>query len=1430
MLQRYERIDAMKDDHPILSLCLHLEVSPSGYCAWQKRHDCPGPRALQDRASEAVKPTKPNSERDPHPEPHRDSFCRDFPENINSSPIWESKSLFIDSGQGLGFFPSAFRPQAVKTAKPSLISCAMHPIFPRAAWCISLFIQFWLTLPIEGAEIDEAIPWRQDQPPNQPYSPTEAISKMTVPAGFSVELVAGEPDIINPIAMCFDDRGRIWITESVEYPRKSAGVGRDRVKILEDTNVDGSADKVTIFAEGLNIPTGVAFGYGGVWVLNAPDLLFLREKDGKEISREVVLTGFGRTDSHELPNSLTWGPDGWLYGLNGVFNQCRVRSNNGREYKFNCALWRVHPRTHEFQIVCEGTSNPYGIAWDSEGSAIVEACHWANDHLFHFVETGHYQRQAGAFPPFTIPIGSITDHGHQKTAYCGIANLDTDAYPPQYRERIAVGNVHAGAINMDRLQRDGATYLAKAEPDLFAANDAWCMPVALKIGPDGCLYVLDWYDRYHCSQDAARDPEGVDRLQGRLYRLRYQNTPRARKLDLATENDDQLIARLASGNIFFRETAQRILTERLQSRTRGLRRKLEKLVLTRESKGPDRATAHGERKTRLHALWALIGSGALDPAFHSKVLADSDPAFRAWAVRAAGNFGSVSSEVRMKVVALARDSSPDVQLQVAIASRKIRNLDPLPILAEVLAGCGQDKVIPPIAWNNLHPLLETNAARFVSLVTSRESLSPAVNTLCPRIVERTLSAQKTDGACVAALVRFVASHDAERARECLAAVSSKLNALNDSPLAQLKIALQPVLEQMLQSGKDTPLRMSAQLLAARLGLERFDPAEVRARLSSVEQAEATRLQALDALIVFRDPGLLHVLPQVWSSGSTRFAARTFAALGRLEDPKLADVLLSEYAKLVPELRPLAIDLIMQREPWARKLLDAVLANKLPKGVLNANHLRKILESDDRDALWAVEKAFGKIREERSPEREKVVAEMAAYLRERIGDPRHGQVVFRNFCAQCHTIYGEGGKVGPDITANGRASFDQLLSNVFDPSLVIGPAYQVATVVTKDGRNLTGLIAEDNDQRVVVRMPGEGEETVPRGNVKYTRLSKLSMMPEGIETILDKKDLADLFAFLSLDKPPADPGARLIPGAPEIPKPKIVATPHSTSSIKTELTAGKLIVRAQLPGQSEWTELATYVMETNARPYLHPVRDPVGRVVLTEDRPADHPWQHGIFTGFHRVNGVNYWKEDEGKQRFVRLLDLRETSDVSWRALVELVSTNGEVVLEEEDTFTLHAPESPDSYLIDFELLLRAKEKDMNFGKFFVGGLAVRMPWDKANPRQTHLNSNGLRGRECEQQRAAWCNVERAFGNETFGVAIFDHPTNPNHPCGWRADEQGLINPNISALADWSLPANQSIRFRYRLLIYRASATRDQLAKEFETFTQANPHTTPRLTQ
>jgi putative heme-binding domain-containing protein len=257
-----------------------------------------------------------------------------------------------------------------------------------------------------------------------------------------------------------------------------------------------------------------------------------------------------------------------------------------------------------------------------------------------------------------------------------------------------------------------------------------------------------------------------------------------------------------------------------------------------------------------------------------------------------------------------------------------------------------------------------------------------------------------------------------------------------------------------------------------------------------------------------------------------------AALGKVEDPKLAGHIIAAYPRLDPQAQPLAIEILMQREPWMRQFLDAVIAKRMPASALHANHLRKVFEMNDREAIWLVERTWGSVRAERNPEQERLVAEMGEALRRTPGDPAAGEQVFKKLCVQCHEIHGQGTRVGPDLTGNGRASFDQLLSNVFDPSLVVGPGYQVFTVVTQDGRNVTGLLVEDGEQRVVLRLAGGAEETVPRREVKYVHASRLSMMPEGIERLFARQELADLFAFLALDRHPSDPEARPIPGSPE----------------------------------------------------------------------------------------------------------------------------------------------------------------------------------------------------------------------------------------------------------------------------------------------------------
>jgi len=1003
-------------------------------------------------------------------------------------------------------------------------------------WLRAVFVCLLASLSLGSARAeDEVLPRRQTKPPGPPLSPAEAIAKMTVPPGFQVELVSSEPQIVNPVAMTFDERGRIWVTESFEYPRREPGPGRDRVKVLEDTDQDGQVDKVTVFAEGLNIPSGIAVGAGGVWIANAPDILFMQDTDGdgRADKQEVVVTGFGRFDTHELPNSLTWGPDGWLYGLNGVFNRSRVKQG-GREFDFTCALFRIHPRTRQFELFCEGTSNPWGVAFDNEGSAFVSAC--VIDHLWHLTETGYYHRQGGPYPPFTWKLESIVKHQHQLAAYCGIHYFDSDAYPAEFREKLYMGNIHGNCINCDELSRDGSTYFGETRDDFLTANDAWFMPVVQKTGPDGCLYILDWYDRYHCYQDANRDPAGVDRLKGRLYRIRYKDTPRAKAFDLAKESDEQLIERLRSPNVFYRDLAQRLLWERREPATVA---NLQQLAL-------DNAEP---RKARMHALWALLGCGPFDAAFHAKLLAQADPGFRAWGVRAAGNQRQVDAVVREQVAASVDDPSPDVVLQAAIAAGKLEGVDPLPLWLRALGRAGDDKLIPHIVWQNLHPRLEDHSEQFVALVEGLKlGDAPTLAALMPRVIERILGATNLNAKAVSRLLAMLAdgpNANPALAGQCLAMLAGKIQTreIAGERLEAVRTEIEPLLKKIVTNSSDSPLHLDAALLATTWK----DPSgqkAVRQAFASPERNDERRLQALGALVAAGDGELLEAVAGVLAAGeknSLDLRRGTLDALGRFDNPAVAAAVLKAYPQMEAELQPQAIELLTGRAAWSKQLLAAIGEGRVPRGSLNLNQVRKLLASKDQELIEQVRSVWGTLRTERNPQREAVIADMRKYLRKNPGDPNAGQAVFKKLCGQCHKIYGEGQDVGPDITVNGRSSFEQLLSNVFDPSLVIGAAYQARTVVTQDGRVITGLVAEDSPQRVVLKIQGGKQETIARDDIDEMETSQLSLMPEDLEKQLKPAEIADLFAFITLDKPPSDPAARQLPGV-RVPPPRTATEP------------------------------------------------------------------------------------------------------------------------------------------------------------------------------------------------------------------------------------------------------------------------------------------------
>ena len=992
-----------------------------------------------------------------------------------------------------------------------------------------------LLLALAARAEDEEIPRHQDRPPNKPYSADDAARRMKVPPGFAVEVVAAEPDLLNPVAMTFDERGRVWVTESFEYPRREPGPGRDRVKVLEDTDGDGKADKFTVFADGLNIPSGIAVGHGGVWVANSPDILFFQDTDGdgKADKKEVVVTGFGRYDTHELPNSLTWGPDGWLYGWNGVFNDADIKYR-GKEFKFNCAIFRIHPKTREFQVFCEGVSNPWGIAFNTEGEAFSSAC--VIDHLWHLTESNYYIRQGGPYPPFTWPSPSIVNYLHQKAAYCGITYFDSPAYPPEYRDRLILGNIHGNCLNVDVPTRAGSTFTSKPADDFLSADDAWFMPVVQKTGPDGSLYVLDWYDRYHCYQDANRDPAGVDRLKGRLYRVRYKDTPRAPRFDLAADTDAKLIQRLGDPNIYFRETAQRILSERGgKFETRHL---LETAVFDRK------ATPKGRR----HALWALIGSGPLTPDVSAALLTHEDPVFRAWAVRAAGNEGKVAPSVREQVLSKAADPSASVRLQVAIAARKLEGVDPIPVLTSILAGCGDDALIPHVVWQNLHPLLDTAGDRFASAAAKFDlKQSPALAALMPRVLDRLLGRQDPDPAPLAALLATLLNGpraDTDTARACLAALAAKVQ--TGEIAGARKEALRTRLAPTFAAARDRQPDGNLTLPIALLQASWKDPAGI-ATLRKLLDADALPpdecIQAIDALISAGDPSCLTYAGSVLTDGdesAPEDIAKVLAALGRFDEPKVADVVLAAYPKLAPELKPRG-----HRTPDPALPLEPVPAGgRRPQGDFGRRPQRQPgPQAPGQQGPGTRPGRPGQLGHgARGPQprprggRRPHEGPTGRPPRRREAGPRR---LPEALCPVPQDLRrGAGGRPGPD--RRGAATRSRRCSPTsFDPSLVIGAAYQATTVATKDGRVLTGLRAEDSPRRVVLRIQGGKTETIPRDDVDELKVSPSSLMPEGLETQLTEREWSDLFAFLCLDKSPSDPSAQPIPGTPggsEAPRP------------------------------------------------------------------------------------------------------------------------------------------------------------------------------------------------------------------------------------------------------------------------------------------------------
>ena len=569
--------------------------------------------------------------------------------------------------------------------------------------------------------------------------PAEALKAIAVPKGFRVQLAAAEPMVQQPIDMAWDTRGRLWVAECYTYAERETNFEKklkDRIIILEDTDHDGVFDKRKIFWDGASQLTSIELGFGGVWAACAPNILFLADRNGDDQpdgEPEVILDGFD-TDKvrHNIVNGLRWGPDGWLYGRHGILGPGskvgRPGTPEAKRTHIQCGIWRYHPTRKSFEVVCHGTTNPWGHDWDEHGQLFF--INTVIGHLWHAVPGARYQRMYGNhFDKHLYElIQQTADHYHfdvgkekwsdlKKTgmtsgtdaaggghAHTGMMIYLGDNWPAEYRGNVFTLNLHGLRMNQESLHRQGAGYVGKHAADFMSTSDKWFRGIELSYAPDGSVYVLDWSDIGEC-----HDNDGIHRTSGRIYRISYGKTEAA-KVDLTKWSNEDLAESVGSPNEWYSRQARQLIQQRAaagQNLTKAALKLMNTYRLTSST------------PTALRAMWTLNAIGSADEDWLLEQSNDEREHIRTWAIKLLCDQEALSKKTQKRFIEMGgQDKAGLVQLQLASALQQLPLEDRWPLANALVSQdtFAKDPVFPLLVWYGINPAVTENRNAALKLV------------------------------------------------------------------------------------------------------------------------------------------------------------------------------------------------------------------------------------------------------------------------------------------------------------------------------------------------------------------------------------------------------------------------------------------------------------------------------------------------------------------------------------------------------------------------------------------------------------------------------------------------------------------------------------------------------------------------------------------